>query len=151
MIDEEQIVFKKGFTDKGKNIGISHSKFWKVSGVYIIKVGGVIRYVGRSGACLYRGCLRHFQDWCSKPRSTGQMDTHYDRKGAEVCLIETEDFENAEIFLTHQLNPTDNRFRFGLPEVRKQEKVNKFRNPNKEAFSSDYDLIAKFERENNNY
>lgn len=150
MIEQQDLQFKQAYTDNGTKVSHRRKDYFNYPGVYVIKIGGIIRYVGRSGVCVYRACYRHFQKWCKKPRSNGQMDRHYKKAGAEVAIIKTADYEVQEIYLTHQLNPTDNRFLFGLPEKQKPKRKKSFwgRNYDKEYHSTDYDYIAQCEADN---
>lgn len=148
MIDEENLKFVPAYSDDGKNTGVKRKDYWRKKGVYIIRILGVIRYVGRSGGSLYRGCFRHFQNWCSKPRSTGYKDAFYSKEGAEVCLIETDDDVLTEAYLVNVLNPTDNRERFGISKPKKPKKRLFGRNPEKEFHTSDYDYIRQCEIDN---
>ena len=147
MIEQSEIKFKPAYTENGTKVTHRRKDYWKQTGVYIIRVEGVIRYVGRSAGCVYRACYRHFQKWCKKPRNSGHMDSHYPKNGAEVAIIITDDFEIGEAQLAHELQPTDNRYWFGMLPPKKDKQV-WGRNPRKEIHSEDYDYIRQCEIDN---
>ena len=132
------LTFKKPYNDKGA-CNWPRSKYRLAKGVYIIKVGEEIKYVGRSNYCLYRAAYRHFANWCKGKRIGGKYgDTYYDRNGdTYLSMFLTDNPEMTEVELTHKLKPTDNRNRFGETSQKMKKPVF--------AYEEDYKIIDEYQ------
>lgn len=106
------IEYRKPYNKSGKKCQWLRKNWHQVPGVYVIKVGDVIKYVGRSDYCVYQAAYRHFAKWCKlrKPNSN-YRDVFYSRSTPfiRLALIKEENNFSLEQELIFELQPTDNR------------------------------------------
>jgi len=101
---------KPPYTDEKKTT----FKARKKSGCYLIYKNNVLRYVGYSGADVYKAMYRHFQSWNDKRQI---RITYYNLKDIKVRVIYTNTPQQAsklEKALIIKLKPTDNPSQYWL-------------------------------------
>ena len=81
--------------------------FRLLKGVYMIKEGESIIYVGMSGHCVYKALYRHFERW-NDPRIERQVYLN-DLDKYQVAIIASDNFSQLEKDLIRHLHPRDNR------------------------------------------
>lgn len=91
----------------------------KQPGVYLIRVGGELRYVGHSKTDVYKALYRHFQAWNDRSRSQPRV-TYTKRHQPSVRVIYTGTAKRAAeleraLILKHQ--PRDNPDKFNAWEL----------------------------------
>ena len=86
------------------------------SGVYLIKEGNEIVYVGSSSTNLYKTILRHFQRWKDRQqpdRLTYKNELWLDHKVRVILCSATKAYELEKKFISHY-RPRDNKFQYEL-------------------------------------
>lgn len=120
MIKSKKTTFLAPYTaERKKNI---NSLFWnkKQIGVYFLKEGEQIIYVGYSGSQLCKTIYRHFQTW----NDSQQERFVYDPQKIKVRIIFLNDKKRAEVlekYLVKKLKPRDNKQKFENEELNKKE------------------------------
>jgi len=94
--------FSSIYTKEKSNLTFAKDK----AGVYLIKQGDTVVYIGYSASNLQKTCLRHFQQW----NDTTQVRCTYDRRKCLVRLVITtpERAAKLERALIVKMQPKDN-------------------------------------------
>tara|TARA_R100000231_G_scaffold33800_3_gene29730 strand:+ start:2389 stop:2793 length:405 start_codon:yes stop_codon:yes gene_type:complete len=97
----------------------SFSKSFGKSGVYIIKEGNQVVYVGQSGYNLYKTMYRHFQKWDSSQKRATYKAKGKNRDKYKVRVIYTTPLqaERLEKYLCKKLDPRDMIYKYRQIEL----------------------------------
>ena len=101
---------------KGQRRRWTLKAFFKVPGVYIIKKGGVIVYIGMSQSNVAKACYNHFCEWPPDRRTPHRRVVYLesDYSDYEIMMIQTtaQEAPKVERALVVSLEPRDNTDRF---------------------------------------